>query len=99
MGDPEHYRYSSREGYLPPVPQKETREVGEILRRLGYVKDKHQRRENGKKQKRKWRRAGDDVGHDVNVIPPKPAPSQKDPLIHKGEPQEDPGICRSNPGP
>ena len=42
--------------YFPPVPQKDAVEVGKILRRLGYVKDKHQLRQNGKKQKRMWRR-------------------------------------------
>ena len=40
--------------YYPPVPQKDAVEVGKILRRLGYVKDKHQRHENGKKLKSKW---------------------------------------------
>ena len=59
MGDPEYYTQTSgyfRGGFLPPVTQKDAVEVGKILRRLGYVKDKHQLRENGKKQKRKWRR-------------------------------------------
>ena len=42
--------------YLPPVAQKDAVEIGKILRRMGYVKDKHQRRENGKKLKRMWRR-------------------------------------------
>lgn len=56
--------------YFPPVAQKDAVEIGKILRRLGYVRDKHQKRENGKKLKRMWRRAGDDVGHDIN--PPEP---------------------------
>ena len=43
--------------YLSPVQQRDAVEVGKILRRLGYVKDKHQLRENGKKLKRMWRRA------------------------------------------
>ena len=38
------------------MSQRDAVEVGKILRRLGYEKDKHQLRENGKKQKRKWRR-------------------------------------------
>ena len=42
--------------YLSPVAQKDAVEIGKILRRMGYVKDKHQRRENGKKLKRMWRR-------------------------------------------
>ena len=54
MGDPEHFVYSSRHGYLPPVTQKDAVEIGKILRRLGYSKDKHQLR-NGKKQKRRRR--------------------------------------------
>ncbi len=42
--------------YLSPVPQRDAVEVGKILRRLGYVKDKHQLLKNGKKLKRMWRR-------------------------------------------
>ena len=42
--------------YLSPVLQRDAKEVGEIFRRLGYVKDKHKLRENGKKLKRMLRR-------------------------------------------
>lgn len=42
--------------YFSPVSQKDAVEVGKILRRLGYVKDKHQLRKKGKKLKRMWRR-------------------------------------------
>ena len=52
--DPEHIPYGEK--YFPPVAQKDAVEIGKILRRLGYEKDKHQRRENGKKLKRMWRR-------------------------------------------
>lgn len=58
--DPDAMRagmYSCGVQYLSPVPQRDAVEVGKILRRLGYVKDKHQLRENGKKLKRMWRRA------------------------------------------
>ena len=57
--DPDNIRagmYSCGVTYLAPVAQKDAVEIGKILRRLGYVKDKHQRRENGKKLKRMWRR-------------------------------------------
>ena len=40
----------------PSVSQKDSVEAGKILRRLGYEKDKHQRRVNGKKERRMWRR-------------------------------------------
>lgn len=87
MGDPENYGYTSsfRRGYLPPVAQKDAVEIGKILRRLGYVKDKHQRRENGKKQKRKWRRADDEVGHDIN--PPKPRLTEAEMIQRRREAQ------------
>lgn len=42
--------------YLSPVPQKDSVEIGKILRRLGYAQDKHQTWKNGKKGKRMWRR-------------------------------------------
>lgn len=51
--------------YLSPVLQRDAVEVGKILRRLGYEKDKHQKRVKGKKQKRMWRRVTDEVGHDI----------------------------------
>ncbi|WP_257930045.1 hypothetical protein [Synechococcus sp. CC9605] len=41
---------------FPPASQKDSVEAGKILRRLGYEKDKHQRRVNGKKKRRMWRR-------------------------------------------
>ena len=41
---------------MSPVPQRDAAEVGKILRRLGYIKDKLQLRQNGKKLKRMWRR-------------------------------------------
>ena len=40
----------------PPLSQRNSVEVGKIRHRLGYEKDKHQRRDNRKKQKRMWRR-------------------------------------------
>ena len=50
------YSAPATQSRFPPVSQKDSVEAGKILRRLGYEKDKHQRRVNGKKQRRMWRR-------------------------------------------
>ena len=49
------YSAPTTQTHLPPASQKDSVEAGKILRRLGYEKDKHQRRFNGKKQRRMWR--------------------------------------------
>ena len=50
------YAAASWRTIFTPVSQKDNVEASKILRRLGYEKDKHQRREKGKKLKRMWRR-------------------------------------------
>lgn len=49
----------SLQSRFPPASQKDAMEAGKILRRLGYEKDRHQRRQNGKRLKRMWRRVDD----------------------------------------
>ena len=63
----------------PPVPQKDAVEVGKILRRLGYVSDKHQLRQNGKKQ------------NACGVKAPQALTLDQPPEAHK--PQQRQGVC------
>ena len=53
----------------PPVSQRDAVEAGKILRRLGWEKDKHQRRVNGKKQRRLWRRVDASSASTLDQLP------------------------------
>ena len=56
-GNPIEWRHSRADDFFKPLDQKVAVEVGKILRRLGYQKDKHQ--SSGKSgKKRRWRPSG-----------------------------------------
>ena len=56
-GNPIEWRHSRADDFFKPLDQKVAVEVGKILRRLGYEKDKHQSQGRSGK-KRRWRPSG-----------------------------------------
>ena len=56
-GNPIEWRHSRADDFFKPLDQKVAIEVGKILRRLGYEKDKHQSQGRSGK-KRRWRPSG-----------------------------------------
>ena len=56
-GNPIEWRHSRADDFFKPLDQKVAVELGKILRRLGYEKDKHQSQGRSGK-KRRWRPSG-----------------------------------------
>ena len=56
-GNPIEWRDSRADDFFKPLDQKVAVEVGKILRRMGYEKDKHQSQGRSGK-KRRWRPSG-----------------------------------------
>ena len=56
-GNPIEWRHARADDFFKPLDQKVAVEVGKILRRMGYEKDKHQSQGRSGK-KRRWRPSG-----------------------------------------